>query len=450
MVNETNDSVNDILTQALFKEGMDKLKSVIVKKFQVIENNIDSDLDNLRTKLDNKISLLRSIADEAPLTLNIGTVEAPKNKLVHQSFTTIMEVLNSAKRINKNIMLVGSAGSGKSSLCADVAGALKLDFYPMSVGLQTTKSDLLGFINAKGDYVTTPVRQAFENGGVLLLDEFDATHAGTVTILNSMLANDVCSFPDKIVKKHPKFICFVACNTYGTGASLEYIGRNRLDSATLDRFVVVNVDYDKKLEKELTHHDLWLKTIEQMRKNITKQGLKVIVSPRASMQGADLLDAGFDVNKVLEMCIFKGVGKDVRNKLLKGINLNEFNSSPTPEKLTQKTEMPAYVQIDFINMAYKVENVLQPITILGSTDWEGNSNIFISSSKEWQTGIMPDGSLYLNSGEGQFDISHTQERYNNFLNKFTNYYSTIKTDTQNIRFVIITNTGNKIDVTVGD
>ena len=450
MANETNDSVNDILTQALFKEGMDKLKSVIVKKFQIIENNIDSDLDNLRTKLDNKISLLKSIADEAPLTLNVGTVEVPKNKLIHQSFTTVMEVLNSAKRINKNIMLVGSAGSGKSSLCADIAEALKLDFYPMSVGLQTTKSDLLGFINAKGDYVTTPVRQAFENGGVLLLDEFDATHAGTVTILNSMLANDICSFPDKIVKKHPKFICFVACNTYGTGASLEYIGRNRLDSATLDRFVVVNVDYDKKLEKELTHHDLWLKTIEQMRENIAKQGLKVIVSPRASMQGADLLDAGFDINKVLEMCIFKGVGKDVQNKLLKGINLNEFNSNFKPEKVVQKNTEPAYVQIDFINMAYKVENVLEPITILGSTDWEGNSNIFISSSKEWQTGIMPDSSLYLNSGEGQFDISCTVERCNSFLNKFMNYYGTIKTDTQNIRFVIITNIGDKIDVTVGD
>lgn len=450
MANETNDSVNDILTQALFKEGMDKLKSVIVKKFQIIENNIDSDLDNLRTKLDNKISLLKSIADEAPLTLNVGTVEVPKNKLIHQSFTTVMEVLNSAKRINKNIMLVGSAGSGKSSLCADIAEALKLDFYPMSVGLQTTKSDLLGFINAKGDYVTTPVRQAFENGGVLLLDEFDATHAGTVTILNSMLANDICSFPDKIVKKHPKFICFVACNTYGTGASLEYIGRNRLDSATLDRFVVVNVDYDKKLEKELTHHDLWLKTIEQMRENIAKQGLKVIVSPRASMQGADLLDAGFDINKVLEMCIFKGVGKDVQNKLLKGINLNEFNSNFKPEKVVQKNTEPACVQIDFINMVYKVENVLEPITILGSTDWEGNSNIFISSSKEWQTGIMPDGSLYLNSGEGQFDISCTAERCNNFLNKFMNYYGTIKTDTQNIRFVIITNIGDKIDVTVGD
>ena len=450
MANETNDSVNDVLTQALFKEGMDKLKSVIVKKFQIIENNIDSDLDNLRTKLDNKISLLRSIANETPLTLNVGTIEAPKNKLVHQSFTTVMEVLNSAKRINKNIMLVGSAGSGKSSLCADIAEALKLDFYPMSVGLQTTKSDLLGFINAKGDYVTTPVRQAFENGGVLLLDEFDATHAGTVTILNSMLANDICSFPDKIVKKHPKFICFVACNTYGTGASLEYIGRNRLDSATLDRFVVINVDYDKKLEKELTHHDLWLQTIEKMRENIINQGLKVIVSPRASMQGADLLDAGFDINKVLEMCVFKGVGKDVQNKLLKGINLSEFNSNFKPEKVVQKNTEPAYVQIDFINMAYKVENVLQPITILGSTDWKGNSNIFISSAKEWQTGIMPDSSLYLNSGEGQFDISHTQERCSNFLNKFVNYSDTIKTDTQNIRFVIITNTGNKIDITVGD
>lgn len=166
-------------------------------------------------------------------------MQKPNNKAVHKDFYKVLKVLESTKRIQKNIMLVGPTGSGKTVLCDNIAEALKLKFYPMSVGLQTTKSDLLGYMNANGIYVSTPIREAFENGGVLLLDEFDSTNANTVTILNSMLANSICSFPDKIVSKNDNFICMIACNTYGRGGSIEYIGRNRLDTATLDRFVTI-------------------------------------------------------------------------------------------------------------------------------------------------------------------------------------------------------------------
>lgn len=45
----------------------------------------------------------------------------------------------------------------------------------------------------------------------------------------------------QMIKQHENFICMVACNTYGTGGDLNYIGRNRLDVATLDRFIVLEV-----------------------------------------------------------------------------------------------------------------------------------------------------------------------------------------------------------------
>ena len=42
-------------------------------------------------------------------------------------------------------------------------------------------------------------------------------------------------------------------NTYGTGPDAMYVGRSRLDAATLDRFTLstIEVDYDVKLEKKL-------------------------------------------------------------------------------------------------------------------------------------------------------------------------------------------------------
>ena len=173
----------------------------------------------------------------------------------------------------------------------------------------------MGFINAAGVYVSSPIRKAYENGGVLLLDEFDAAHAGVVTILNSLLANGEVSFPDKTVQKNEKFVCICACNTYGKGANIDYIGRNRLDGATLDRFIVLDVDYDKDLEKLLTRNDKWHKVVSEIRDNIQKQGIKMIVSPRASMDGADLLDAGFEPERVLDMVIFKGCGMIFPKKL---------------------------------------------------------------------------------------------------------------------------------------
>ena len=250
---------------------------------------------------------------------------------------------------------------------SQIAKTLKLPFYPMSVGMQTTKSDLLGFINATGQYMTSCVRQAYENGGVLLLDEFDSAHAGVITILNSLLANGHCSFPDKIINKHKDFVCVVACNTYGTGANLDYIGRNRLDGATLDRFIVVDVDYDPKLEKRLTKNKEWYDTISKIRKNADSNGLKIIISPRACMDGADLLDAGFSPKEVLKMVVFKGSSEDVVSKLLKGVSLNfgkeksPFEEESIPNNTPTVTDFEVYEKDDIVLNVYIEEEKVKAI-----------------------------------------------------------------------------------------
>ena len=202
-----NKKLNELIAETIMNDTAGQLKEIVAEKINEIEKEQVKKIDKFKKDIKEKLEDLETKVKEVPIsfTFNKKNLE-DGDRLVHSAFETVMKVLTSAKRINKNIMLVGGAGSGKSSLCKDVADALELDYYPMSVGIQTTKSDLLGFINAKGEYVTSPVRQAFENGGVLLLDEFDATHAGVVTILNSLLANDVCSFPDKIIHKNEKFV----------------------------------------------------------------------------------------------------------------------------------------------------------------------------------------------------------------------------------------------------
>lgn len=408
MSNKPN-SLEDLFANALLKESASKLQEVVKDKIENIQTDLLERVSKLSERVDSKIDILESKIVNTPLTVNIGTIEKPKNILTHKCFDTVIKVLQSAKRINKNITLVGPAASGKSSLCSQIAETLKLQFYPMSVGLQTTKSDLLGFINAKGDYITTPVRQAYENGGVLLLDEFDATHAGVVTILNSMLANDFCSFPDKIVNKHKDFVCFVACNTYGKGGSIDYIGRNRLDGATLDRFICIEVDYDSTLESSLTNNSEWLNVINKMRRNINEFGLKVIISPKASMQGADLLEAGFPIEEVLDMCIYKGLNSDTKNKLIKDIDLGIFNKSKTLKSNNNNTKKSSSlhnnrrieVEIDFDAGIYSVKGISEDIIIEKDVDWDSRYTIYISSGNNWCAGLH-NRDLYLNHGKNLY------------------------------------------------
>lgn len=370
--------INEIVKNILFKDKDSKLSQMVEQEFQKTRDTLDEKFKELEKDCRNKVTILEDIIKGNPISVNLGTAQKPKNELVHKKFTTILKVLQSAKRINKNIMLVGPAGSSKSTLVRQIAEALKVEFYPVSVGPQTTKSDLLGYTTAVGEYITTPLRQAFENGGVLLLDEFDTGNASVVTILNNLLSNGICSFPDKKVEKHPNFVCICACNTYGRGASMDYIGRNKLDGATLDRFLTINIDYDEELEEKLTNNKDWYTIIKKIRDNAERHGLKVIISPRASMQGADLLEAGFNLQETLEMCVLKGVGKDIKVKLLEGIKL----SKPKKIENVATSDNCIIVDIDFDNNASCIlmpENV-NSYTINGHVDWYSHYSIEINPS----------------------------------------------------------------------
>lgn len=87
-------------------------------------------------------------------------------ELQHYKIDTIIKAMDSARRNSKNIMLSGPIGTGKTTLCSQIADKLSLNFYPYSLCSHTTKSDLIGFIDAGGNYRTSALRLAFENGGV--------------------------------------------------------------------------------------------------------------------------------------------------------------------------------------------------------------------------------------------------------------------------------------------
>lgn len=432
------------MAELLLKNSLEGMNEAVAKKLEETETAFNAKLDGLKVALNSKIGTLEAISGETPLAVTTGSVENPKTKTVHSAFLKIINILKAQKRIQKNIMMVGEAGSGKTHLANTIAEALGLKFYPMSVGLQTTKSDLLGFINAHGQYVTSPVREAFEKGGVLLLDEFDSTHAGVVTIINALLANGHCSFPDKIVEKNKNFICIVACNTYGHGANIDYVGRNRLDGATLDRFIVVDVGYDKKLEKALTQNDTWLEIVEKIRKNVEKQGIKMIISPRASMNGADLLEAGFKMSEVVDMCILKGADKDTKQKCLNGIIFPELTTKSEVREIgCYKRNLSKYQTYEVRTKNENFEEIISYIALNSIT--ESNFSIakeetceerIIHFGEGWSPEFDADTSIYFSNksaylaGEGHvYKFADYEKKYISETLEWLSENSKLKTPT---------------------
>ena len=268
---------------------------------ELIKNAIDSKLNNV-----------------APTRIETPEGNIKEIGIQHKTFPIILKLV--AHR--KNIMLVGPAGSGKTTVCEKVSESLDLDFYSMSVGLQTTKSDILGFIHAGGQYVSSLFRQAYEDGGVFCMDEIDAGNSNVLIIINSALSNGFCPFPDGMVKRHKDFVFIGTANTYGLGSDRQYVGRNQLDAATRNRFAMIEFDYDESFEFVLSQDKKWTLHVQSIRKAISDLKEKIICSPRASIEGSALISDGFSYDDLEDMYIFQGINPEIKSRIMNHVRGN--------------------------------------------------------------------------------------------------------------------------------
>ena len=235
----------------------------------------------------------------------------------HRAFENLMTVVEAGVPA----MLVGPAGSGKSTAGRHAAHDLQLPFYTESCNPLMTKYDLLGFKTADGTYTPGVVYAPFKEGGVLLLDEMDASNPAllvTINLIASVEVGEEVTFPNgENVPRHPSFVLIAGCNTFGDGASAEYVGREQLDAATLDRFATIKWEYDPALEKQAADRPDWVKHVQTIRQIVKEQHLPLLVTPRASILGARLMAAGLSWRETEEMILFKGASDDVRSTVMK-------------------------------------------------------------------------------------------------------------------------------------
>ena len=274
------------------------------------------DMDAIRTMVDERIDAL------APRTLVVECVEhrVEIDGKQHGEFERVLRIVNTRTAGRRlHVWLTGASGSGKSHLAHSVAKASGLDYY--TTGAVQTPFQLTGFVSPSGDSATlkTPFRLAFENGGVFCWDDVDASDARALCAFNEALSNGRYAFPDAVVTAHADFVCIASANTWGGGATQDYVGRTRIDAATLTRFVRVAVDYDADLETALAgDHRNWAVYVQAVRASVRTLGLKVLITPRHTIQGAALLEAGFPKSEVEAMTVYAGMDAATEAKVRAG------------------------------------------------------------------------------------------------------------------------------------
>jgi hypothetical protein len=249
----------------------------------------------------NEYAPTRHLEITSPTSPDLQTV-----KDAHPQLEQLLKALQAAPVVNVWPYLLGPAGSGKTYVAKQSAKALDLNFY-CSTSLQD-KYDLLGFVDANGNYNETPFYLAFKYSGVFLLDELDNSSPDAVTAFNMALANGFMTFPNgEQVERHEHCYIVAAGNTFGNGATLRYSSRATLDGATRSRFRVLDVPYDHDLEHSLAlsfaraiNPDVDPSVIAQATKKMIKarqyiddqQLESAIITPRQSYAAAAMIAQG--------------------------------------------------------------------------------------------------------------------------------------------------------------
>lgn len=260
--------------------------------------------DALRDDAPNVARIIEQAIEKAalprPLSITINDRPPVDVGQTHKTFPELLEIVG----VKCWPWISGPAGSGKTYACEQAAKALGLPFY--FDGRTDTDYKLLGYDHPTRGPVETPFKAAFTRGGLYLADEIDAWESQACLALQAALSNGACPFPGSAepVARHPDFVFIAAANTWGYGADAQYVGRNKLDAAFLDRFCFLPWDYDEKLERAVAGNDEVVSAVQKLRAVAQSKGLKVVISPRASIDCSKMVAAGKTLAAALDRKIF--------------------------------------------------------------------------------------------------------------------------------------------------
>lgn len=178
----------------------------------------------------------------------VPEIELELTERTKQHLKNILEEIT----LNHNVLLVGEAGIGKTSLLLYLARLCDCECRVLSLHEQTDPKDLLvrqTFGEAeegKTGWADSALIEAMRKGQWIVLDEVNMPPPGVLASLNSILQfREITLTSGERLKAHPEFRLFATMNPP------TYAGTQETNLAFLDRFATFTIDYLPK-EDELS------------------------------------------------------------------------------------------------------------------------------------------------------------------------------------------------------
>lgn len=151
---------------------------------------------------------------------------------------------------NKNVLIHGYHGTGKSTHIEQVAARLNWPCVRINLDSHVSRIDLIGkdaIVVREGQQVTEfkegILPWAYQNPVALVLDEYDAGRPDVMFVIHRVLeAEGRLTLLDqsRVLHPHPSFRLFATANTVGSGdTSGLYHGTQQVNQAQLDRWNII-------------------------------------------------------------------------------------------------------------------------------------------------------------------------------------------------------------------
>ena len=169
--------------------------------------------------------------------------------------TEELEKIILARLVNKNILIEGEVGVGKTRIAKAIASYYDTDFTRIDCSEETLPHNLVGYFDpplviSKGyledSYIYGPLASSMLKGGCLFINEINRMPESTQNSLLTALDEGILEIPKlKTIKAHEKFFVIATQNPAA------HVGVTVIGEALKDRFIWINLGFQSAEEEIL-------------------------------------------------------------------------------------------------------------------------------------------------------------------------------------------------------